>query len=493
MRHSISRITPLRGAAILNKPWAFAAVLLVAILISLAIGYGDYRIGMALIAALVGGTAILVCLFNTKMGFLMTTIVGFFMFYIKRMSGDVIPTGVAVDAMITATFIGIYFQKTIHKQTIAEYMRHPVTYMFFIYIAFMLIELFNPSMHSIAGWLFTLRKYFNFVMIYFIGLHTFNSLDDVKDYFKLWIFLSVLAGAYGCFQQWFGLLGFEEHWVVSDPLLYRLYFQGGQIRKFSFLSDPTAYGIVMASSTVFCTVLAMASNKPAERRVLIAGIILMALGMAYSGTRTAYVMVPAGLSLYILMTITNRRTILFMAGFLVFAIILLFGPFSGNGTVNRIRTSFHMKDDASMNVRDENRASIQPYIHKHPLGGGLATSGVLGAQYNPGHPLAGFPPDSGYLRAALETGYIGLFVTMFIYFVALFNGVKGYYRSKTKEVRTLYVAMVGGLYSYVVAHYAQVAIGQVPGSLFFYSSLAIIVKLKDFEKLPQINSTPSKN
>jgi hypothetical protein len=482
MRQSIiSRTAPLRGSSVLDTPLAFAAVLVVALGISVLVGYKDYLIGLIIAAGLIGGTITFICLFNTRLGFVITTIVGFFMFYIKRMSDDAIPMGVAVDVLTAVTFIGAYYRKTIHNQRIWQYMKNPVSYMYIMYLGFLLIELFNPSMYSVSGWIFTVRKFINFVMIYFVGLFTFNSVKDVKDYMKLWLFLSVLAGAYGCFQQWFGLLGFEEHWVVSDPVRYRLYFQGGDIRKFSFLSDPTAYGILMACSIVFAIVLAMNTKKVKQRNWLIAGIIIMALGMAYSGTRTAYFMIPAGLAIYILMTITNRRTLLFMAGFLMFFVVLMFGPFSGNNTVNRIRTSFHLKDDESMNVRDENRHNIQPYIWRHPIGGGVATSGVLGIQYNPGHPLAGFPPDSGYLRTALETGWIGLIITMTLFFVTLLVGVKGYYQAQTKDVRALYVAIVTGLYAYIVAHYAQVAIGQIPGAFFFYSSMAIIVKMKDFE------------
>ena len=482
MRNSyITTPARLRGSKLLDSPWAYMLMFLVAAAISYVVWHYDYRLGIVISAGLIGITATLISLFDTRMGFLITTIVSFFMFYIKRMTNDEIPMGIAADVLIAVTFIGAYYRKTIHKQTLWAYIRNPVSYIYWVYMGFLLIELFNPSMYSVIGWGFTVRKFFNFVMIYFIGLHTFNSLKDVKDYLKLWLFLSVLAGLYGCFQQWHGLLGFEEDWVMSDPIRYKLYFQGGDIRKFSFLSDPTAYGILMASSIVLAITLAMTVGRKKQRTWLIAGIILMCLGMAYSGTRTAYIMVPAGLSIYVLMTITNRRTLLFSAAFLLFFNVLIFGPFYSNDTVNRIRTSFQFKDDESMNVRDENRERIRPYMLSHPIGGGVATSGVLGLLYNPGHPLAGFPPDSGYLRTALETGWIGLAITMLMFFIPMYVGVRNYYRSRTREIRALYVGLLAGLYAYIIAQYAQVAIGQIPGSLFFYSSMAIMVKLKDFE------------
>ncbi|SFE92836.1 O-Antigen ligase [Chitinophaga sp. CF118] len=478
---SIQKTRWFKGAKLFDSPWAYTIMLLIAVSISCIIGYGDYRIGFLIIAGLIAGMVALICMFNTRLGFIITTILAFFMFYPKHFIADNLPTGIVIDILIALTFIGAYYKKSIHKQRLWEYMSSPVTVVYIIYMGFLLIELFNPSMDSVSGWIFTVRKFLNFMMIYFIGLHIFNSLNDIKDYLKLWLYLAILAGAYGCFQQWFGLPSFEERWVMDDPIRYKLYFQGGEIRKFSFLSDPTAFGILMGISIVYAIAAAMNEERKKQRWLLIIGILLMVLGMSYSGTRTAYFIIPAGLCVYVLMTINNRKTLLFMVGFLLFFMVLIFGPFYSNSTVNRIRTSFKLSDDESMNVRDKNREMIRPYMLSHPMGGGVATTGVLGQEYNPGHPLAGFPPDSGYLRTALETGWIGLGYTLIMFFITLLVAVKNYYRSRSKEVRTIYVAIVASLYAFIIAQYAQVAIGQMPGSFFFYSAMAIIVKLKNFD------------
>jgi putative inorganic carbon (hco3(-)) transporter len=480
-----------RGAKLLDNPLVFAAVVLFALCISYLVGKNTL-IGFGIIAGLIGGTVTLICLFNTRLGFLITMVFSFFMFYLKRFTSDSIPTGIAVDIMIAVTFIGAYYKKTIHKQRLWEYYTNPITYVYLINIGFLLIELFNPSMYSISGWVFTMRKFLNFLMIYFIGLHVFNSLDDIKYYLKLWIFFAALAGAYGCYQQWFGLLQFETDWVMSDPILYKLYFQGGEIRKFSFLSDPTIYGILMAVTIVYTTAQALNEDNRKKRWMYIGAILFMALGMAYSGTRTAYFIIPAGIVVYALMTINNRKTLLFLASFVLFFVVLIFGPFYSNSTINRIRTSFEFSEDESLNVRDYNRHRIQPYILSHPLGGGVATSGVLGLQYNPGHPLAGFPPDSGYLRSALETGYIGLGYTLLMFFITLQVGVRNYYRSKSKEIRTMYVGIVAAMYAFMIAQYAQVAIGQMPGAFFFYGAMAVIVRLRNFESPHNQNQTTTK-
>ncbi|MBO9154223.1 O-antigen ligase family protein [Chitinophaga sp. GCM10012297] len=488
MNKLLYREKTFEAAKFLHTPLMYILMALMAGVIGFLV-FKNELIGLGIIGGLLGLTAASICLFNTKLGFFITTVIGFFVFYIKRFTNDALPMGVAVDLLIAVTFLGIYLKKSVYKERLWLYSGNPITYIYLIYVGYLFMQAFNPAMDSIDGWIFTVRKFFNFLMIYFIGLHLFRTRQDIIEYIKLWVVLSGLAGAYGCFQQWHGLLGFELDWVMSDPIRYKLYFQGGDFRKFSFLSDPTAYGILMANTVVFCVILLLNTTNKQYRIGLVAAILFMSLGMAYSGTRTAFFMIPSGLSVYILMTITNKKTMLFAIGFLMMFCTLVFGPFYGNSTINRIRSTFEFSDDESLNVRDENRARIQPYILNHPIGGGVCTSGVLGLEYNPGHPLAGFPPDSGYLRTAIETGYVGLGLTCLIYFIVLYMGVRNYYRSKNNDYRLLYLGIVASLYSYIVANYAQVAIGQMPGSLFFYSAMAVIINMGNIESKQQHKTT----
>ena len=68
------------------------------------------------------------------------------------------------------------------------------------------------------------------------------------------------------------------------------------------------------------------------------------------------------------------------------------------------------------------------------------------------------------------------------YFVFLRQGIHGYFNSKNPEFKAVFLASVLTLFGYVVAQYSQVAIGQMPGSLMFYSLLAVIIRLPQIEK-----------
>src|SRR5690606_2488622 len=119
-------------------------------------------------------------------------------------------------------------------------------------------------------------------------------------------------------------------------------------------------------------------------------------------------------------------------------------------------------EDASLNVRDENRKSIQPYIYENPFGGGIASSGVEGMRFSPNHPLAGFPPDSGLLMTALETGWIGLLLNIIFLLSMIYSGIYYYFRMANEEYKKYIVAIICGIFSIMVTLYSQATIGQMP-------------------------------
>ncbi len=107
------------------------------------------------------------------------------------------------------------------------------------------------------------------------------------------------------------------------------------------------------------------------------------------------------------------------------------------------------------------RNFIRPYMLSHPFGGGLATTGNLGKIMNPGHYLAGFQTDSGYVQLALETGWIGLAITCILFFLVLKGGVNAYFHSSDEELRPIYAAGTCAIFCYYVGMFAQNTLGNL--------------------------------
>ena len=135
-----------------------------------------------------------------------------------------------------------------------------------------------------------------------------------------------------------------------------------------------------------------------------------------------------------------------------------------------------------MQLRLENQAFIQPFIQSHPLGGGLGSTGIWGQRFSPNTLLANFPPDSGYVRTAVEQGWLGLLLYCTFLFVCLVVGIRNYMRTENPLIRNYYQAFLVVLFALVLTNYPQEAIILLPNSVVFYLSLAALVKLKEFDE-----------
>jgi cell division protein FtsW (lipid II flippase) len=254
----------------------------------------------------------------------------------------------------------------------------------------------------------------------------------------------------------------------------------GDFRKFSTMSDPTAFGVAMAACSIFFIIFAWNEKKLKTKIIFFTGVLFMLLAMGYSGTRTANIMMAGGAFMFILLTLNIKATRTFAIFATIIFLFLLYGPYV-NPTIIRFRTSFIGSEDESYKVREVNRAFIQPYIYSHPIGGGLGTTGASGLRFSRGHYLAGFPPDSGYLRKALETGWIGLGLVCILYFVILKYGVQRYFRCKDPSLKIIYAASIASLFSFYLAEFAQEAIGQITDIVIYYPMIAMMLRMQYFK------------
>ena len=457
-----------------------AVLIAITAVVAFLVASNQLVLAMAVAAAPLGIGFVLAVLGNPYFGFYALFAYTFIMFMPGRVLGTDLPVGIGAELLTVLVLMSALLRKKVQQQKIDGFVRQPVSIMLIIYTAYLLVEFFNPNMRSMSGLIFYYRKVLAFLLIYYIAYLLLDDLPKIVRFFKFWLIMCVLAGLYACKQQWFDFFGFETRWLMSDPHKVKLYYQGGMFRKMSFLSDPAASGILLGYTAVIALVLSQFKPFAAYKRWLYFACVAMVLGAVYSGTRTSYIVFAIGVAIYILMNFQQKRTLIFTGVSLLALAFILFGPVN-NAAINRVRTLMNGTTDASLKVRDENRELIRPYMLSHPMGGGLATNGVEGERYNPGHELAGFPTDSGYLKFALEAGWIGLVILCLLYFVMMQQCVHHYYRSRNPTIKALYCAMAAALFAQIVAHYGQIAIGQMPGILFFFALMAVIGRLKQFD------------
>jgi len=153
--------------------------------------------------------------------------------------------------------------------------------------------------------------------------------------------------------------------------------------------------------------------------------------------------------------------------------VLVYMPTS-NSTLSRFQSAFKPSEDASYSVRAENQKRIQHYIQTHPFGGGLGATGVWGVRFSPNSFLAQFPPDSGYVRVAVEVGFVGLFLICSLFFIVLKTGIENYFKIKDPELKSYCLAMVLIVFAISIGNFPQEAIVQFPLSVYFYMFIALM-------------------
>ncbi|HTH56687.1 MAG TPA: O-antigen ligase family protein [Cyclobacteriaceae bacterium] len=442
-------------------------------------------VGLAFLGIVLFCYVLLIVFNNYRDGFLLLTAYAFFMFQLFRIvrpTIDKVPMGVGVEILLLLLLVSIVVQNSKVKSEDKELHKNPITYALMIYVGFSLLMLLNPLSRAVMGRVMALREISAFAISFIVALHVFKTRKFIDRYLHFWILFALLAALYGIYQEMFGLQDWELAWLYSQPDEGKLAIVWGHIRKWSFLSDINSFGLLMAYGSIICMILALGPYTPGKKIYYAICSALMMTSMTFSGTRTAMAMVVFGLVFFVVMTLNSARSIMIIVGFAVGVLALFFGPFYGPN-FNRLRSTFDVNKDASMNVRDQTRARVQPYVRSHPFGGGFYTSGALGLRYDPSHPLAGkWDPDSGYLRTALERGWIGLLVQLGFYATILIVGLKFYFRCSDPADATLCCAYLCGFFALSVANYAQDSLEQKPINLIVMASVASIINLIALEK-----------
>ncbi|MFT4758431.1 MAG: putative inorganic carbon (HCO3(-)) transporter [Paraglaciecola sp.] len=460
----------------LNNPLGYVIGIAIALGLAFILTALPLKLGMMVILGLIGIPVVLYCFADLHFGIIVLLSMGFFLSLIGKFVNA--PIGIAVDGMLLLLLFGLLVRLV--KERDFSFVKSPITIFILIWIYYNFIEVLNPWADSRMAWIYTVRTVALYLAVYFVAAHAMSSLSKIKSILKSIIFLAFLSALYSLKQEFFGYSNAELTWLHSDSKRYELIYQWGRLRVFSFFSDPSTFGMLMAYMSVFCIVLIIWGKKNWQRIALAFATLCMFMGMAYAGSRTPFVLVPAGIMFFMLLTFKRETMII------GFGMILFIAAFSLKSTSNpiifRIQSAFKPGKDGSVQVRMDNQSRVQPFIQSHPIGGGLGSTGVWGKRFTPNSWLASFAHDSLYVRIAVEAGYIGLIIYMLLIFAALRTGIYYFFRVKDPEIKSFYLAVTTVVFMLAVANYPQEAVTLPPTSMIFYVFLALLVRLKDFDE-----------
>ena len=460
----------------LNSPLGYLLLSSIAIIVAFIIANMGMAYGIMAMILIIGIPMFLFCLFDLPFGLTFILGVSFMVNFIKKYVDA--PIGIAQDALVFIMFFTIIINQV--KERNWSFAKHPLSFWVICWVGYNLIQGFNPAAVSQLAWVYTVRSVAGLILLYFVACYAFKDLKIITRTIKVILGLVFISAFYGLKQEWIGFSQTEMNWLYSNPHTFKLFFQWGRLRIFSFFSDPTTYGILMAYMAVFCSILILGPYRKGYK--IISGICVVAclLAMAFAGSRTPVVLIPLGV---IFFTILNfKKEIIIAAGFLFVLGTAFTLKSTSNAVIFRIQSAFILKNSQDVvDVRMKNQERIQPYIQDHPFGGGLGSTGLWGRRFSPGTFLSEFDHDSGFVRLAVEIGWVGLLLYMVFIFQCLRWGIYYYFRVRDPMIKNLYLAINTAFFMLVIASYPQEAILQVPTSIIFYILLAAIIKLKDFD------------
>lgn len=461
----------------------YGILFFIAVLLPYVATHFSIEIGLLLIMVIIGVPFTFYMVTNLKFGIVVLLVFSFFLSELGRFVIKDFPLGVVIDVFLLLMLISLVVKKI--RAGSFRWASNPVSYAVWFWIIINVVSLLNPKQSSQA-WFYAVRGTALYLTFFFILLDVLD-FSFLKKLLLIWIALAFLGSLYGLFQEFHGLFDFERDWITSDIDRFKLYFNWGRFRIFSFFNDPALFGILMVATSVFCFTLASIADISMPKRVIlftISGITLLAA--IYSGTRTAYVMFPVGV-LFHTIVVFRVRILVFSAivtligAYIIFSDIQNVGPLIGRNALFRIRSAFKPSDDPSFQVRERNQERIKPFIQNNPIGAGIGSLSVWGSRFNPHSEMADFAPDSGFVRAAVELGWLGLIVYELWLGTVLIVGIRNYFKLKTKNMRVYMASILAVLYAFVVANYPQQAIIIFPSNFIFFMLMAAVVKMPTFE------------
>ncbi|HYJ65986.1 MAG TPA: hypothetical protein VEV62_19720, partial [Parafilimonas sp.] len=85
----------------------------------------------------------------------------------------------------------------------------------------------------------------------------------------------------------------------------------------------------------------------------------------------------------------------------------------------------------------------------------------------------------------------GLIIICVLYFVILKNSISGYFESNNKNIKIIFAACCGCLFSFYIADFAQDAIGQITDTVVYYPIIALTIRLRTLNAA--VKDNPHKN
>lgn len=447
----------------LKTPAGFTIAVFLGLVIAWFLGRSTPEDSLIIMIGLLSVPVAMISFLFPVKGLIMVLIIGFFVELGKQLVPE-LPFGVMIDAMVLILAGGVLYRIAVSRSW--TFLAHPVSALALAWICYCGLEFLNPWSRAEWGWLYAFRSIAGWWGILFVSLFAMRKYRQMISLHRIWIACSFIAACYGLVQWWAGPTDRELDWILSSPRFFSLIYHDGGIHSFSIFGSPGALGIISSLNVVFVLILTFRRGGTTGRKLIGSVLsLIFFLSLLASGSRIGLFLLPVGLLIYSILSLRLVPIILsalLLSCWAAIQVIPVKQPL-----VEEIRQLSNPIHTIGFQVRSQNQAWVQPFIQDHPIGAGLGTTAGLGKRFAPDIWLSQFPPDSAYIRLALETGWIGLGIFLTLLGLILVTGVKALFRSGSTRQKNTIEAYLCFCLMVIIASTFQQLFTQLPVGIMF--------------------------
>ena len=405
-------------------------------------------------------------------------------YYIIGLNRYIEASGISylMDALMGLTLINLIIHTSLYKTyDWSSLKKNPLFIGMSIWMIYCILELVNPTA-NIQAWITNRSLAINGFIITLVSTVLLCKRKHLFTLMNIYSILALTAIIKVLIQRYYGWDSYEQRWLNNGGALTHIIMTG--TRYFSFFSDAGNFGSNMgASGVIFCIAAIYIRSVKLKLYYIVIGILSF-YAMFLSGTRGAMIVPLGGLALY---AVLCKNVKLLISCTLILISIYIFFAFTNigqdNQQIRRMRTAFNASNDASFNVRKDNKKKLAEYLKNKPFGEGIGLSGVENQKFSVRFTTL-IPHDSTYVKIWVETGIIGVTIYLGLIFGTIaFCSYILMFKIKDDEIRGLLSAYLCGITGLILSAYGNAFWGQYPTNIIAFVGFSMILNAKKFTQL----------
>lgn len=365
-------------------------------------------------------------------------------------------------------------------------LRHPVTIVIFINLAWLLITSITSAMPVVSFKFLAARLWF-IIPFYFLGIALFKDARNITRFNWLYVFSLVVVVIYTTIHHAeYGFAEKQGHWVMKP-----------------FYNDHTAYGGILAFFLPVFLGYAISKLRSRTYRLYAMLVTVILLGALYlSFSRAAWVSLAVSLIVMFLIVYKIKfrwilsAIVVLITSFYLFQDQILYSleknkQDSSANFIEHVQSIYNISSDASNLERINRWQSAFRMFNERPIfGWGPGTYQFIYAPFQRSKERTIISTNAGdlgnahseYIGPLSEQGIPGLLSVLSLIVVVMVTGIKVYRKAQNKEVKLFSLVTLLALVTYFVHGLLNNFLDTDKASVPFWGFFAAIVAMDLYHK-----------